>query len=121
MIDSILESTKKLFGLGEDCNSFDPDLVVFINAAFNILTQLGIGPIEGFRINGSDEVWESFTGNNVLLEMVKSYIFMRVRISFDPPSSATVMQAYKDQIQELEYRIYITANPIETFDASKDL
>lgn len=119
MMDSILKTIAKLFGYDDEYDHFNTDLIVFINTAFNFLTQLGIGPEEGFRIAGTDETWSDFTNDKILLEMVKSYVYMKVKLSFDPPSSGTVMQAYKDQLQELEYRIYIQANPVDTFETEK--
>lgn len=119
MTDSILKTIAKLLGFNDEYDCFNLDLIVFVNTAFNFLTQLGIGPDEGFRITGVDEVWSDFTNDKILLEMVKSYVYMKVKLSFDPPSSGTVMQAYKDQLQELEYRIYIQANPMDTFETEK--
>ena len=112
-LDSILRTIKKMIGLPlKDFGQFDLDLIVHINAAFNTLTQLGVGPVEGFTITGLDEVWEDFVTDQ-RLDMIKSYIYMKVRLAFDPPSSSTVIEAFNKQIAEFEWRLNVAVDPSE--------
>ena len=92
-MDSILTSIKKLLGIAEEYEHFDPDIVMYINSAFSVLTQLGVGPEEGFRIEDA------------------SIIYLKVRLAFDPPLSSAVMEAINRQISELEWRINVTVDP----------
>lgn len=105
MEDSILVTIKKLLGL--DCNytAFDTDIVVFINSAMMTLQQLGVGPVEGFTVTGAGETWADFLPSDTMLEGVKSYIFLCVKMVFDPPTSSFVMDAMKQQKEELEWRL----------------
>lgn len=110
MEESILESIKVL--LGPDCDSvFDQEIIIFINSALTTLTQLGIGPIEGFRITGDKEKWTDFIGNAINLEAIKQYIYTRVKIAFDPPTSSFVLSAYQDVCKELEWRLNVAVDP----------
>lgn len=104
-LESILDSVKKLLGLGEDYDCFDADLVLCVNSALAILCQLGVGPEEGFRITGSNECWEDFLGDDKRLEAVKSYVAEKVRSLFDPPLSSAVMEAKSRITGEMEWRI----------------
>lgn len=105
MEQSILTSTKKILGIAEDYTVFDLDIITHINTAFSTLTQLGVGPVDGFMIEGADEVWDDFIGNDLQLNSVKSYIFLRVRQLFDPPTTSYLIAAYDKQLQELEWRL----------------
>ncbi len=107
MNDSILDSTKKLLGLAPDDNSFDIDIVTHINTVFLILNQLGIGPKEGFAITGRSETWDTYLGNQSKLQCVKSYMALKVRNLFDPPSSTAVSQASAEALKELEFRMLV--------------
>lgn len=107
--DSILNTTKKLLGLGADYTPFDQDIVVHINTVFSILNQMGIGPEDGYAINGVNETWDnylSYSDNKKLLYSIKSYMYAKVRMLFDPPTSGSLMEALKNTISELEYRLY---------------
>lgn len=105
-MDSILNSIKKLLGSYEDDTNFDVDLIININTVLAILTQLGVGPSEGFSITGSTETWSDFIDPlMVSMEQIKTYIYLKVKLIFDPPMSSTVIEAYKRQIDELEWRI----------------
>lgn len=81
-----------------------------INSAFSVLTQLGVGPEAGFYIEDSEAVWSDFV-NDSRLEMIKTYVYLKVKLVFDPPSSSAVMEAINRQISELEWRINVTADP----------
>lgn len=99
-----------LVGDSED-DSFDKDLIILINSAFNTLTQLGVGSESGFRITkDGEEKWNDFTGDNILLEKVKAYIMLKVRVLFDPPTSSFVLEAYKKEIEEMEWRLNVTVD-----------
>lgn len=104
---SILDSIKKLLGIQIDENAFDNDIIIHINSVLAALTQMGIGPEEGYAISGSNEKWSDFVGNDKRLSSIKTYIYLKVRIIFDPPASSAIMDAYKQQIQEFEWRNYI--------------
>lgn len=115
-MESILTSIKVMLGIGEDYTQFDPELVLFINSAINKLIQLGVGPDEGFAITGIDETWEDLVDGKGNVEMAKEYVYLDVRTVFDPPSNAFVMSAFKEQQQELAWRLtvaYDINNPRE--------
>lgn len=97
-------------GYGTD---FDQDIITAINTVLSVLNQLGVGPEEGFRITGPDETWDQFltNSNQGQLEMVKDYIFLRVKVIFDPPTVGGVLNAYKEQIDELTWRINVAVDP----------
>ena len=90
-MDSILTSIKKLLGIAEEYEHFDPDIVMYINSAFSVLTQLGVGPEEGFRIEDASKTWSEFLYDDPRLEFVKTFIYLKVRLAFDPPLSSAVM------------------------------
>lgn len=108
-MESILTSVKKTLGIAEDYEHFDDDLIIHINSVFAILTQMGIGPKEGFSIESKINKWEEFTSNKLFLEPVKTYVGLKVRLIFDPPLSSAVMEAMKQMINELEWRLYTAA------------
>lgn len=107
---SILTSIKKLLGIEEEYTQFDPEITIFINSAFAILEQLGVGPVGGFSISDKTEKWVDYLGkdalgNQKLFEDVKEYVYLKVRLVFDPPTVAAVLDAMKEEIKELEWRI----------------
>lgn len=106
MSNSILQSTKKNLGLAENYTVFDEDVIMHINSVFSTLNQLGIGPLEGFAITDEDSVWEDFL-TDVRLNSVKSYVYLRVKLLFDPPTTSFVLEALKEQIKELEWRMQV--------------
>jgi hypothetical protein len=127
--DSILTNVKKIVGIVESDTSFDSDMIMHINSVFAVLTQLGIGPTEGFMIEDATPTWEDFLGirqqgqlqadgnvtylNEYLgapdkqLNMVKTYVYLRVRLLFDPPQTSFVIESLNKQIEELEVRLSI--------------
>lgn len=109
-MNSILTSIKKLLGIAEEYDHFDMDIIMHINSVFMILTQLGVGPSEGFVIDGADDEWNDFIDDAVKLEMVKSYVYLKVRLLFDPPDRSTVMDAMNRQISEFEWRLNVAAD-----------
>ena len=107
MDDSILNSIKKILGMPPEYDAFDTDLVIHINSVFGILAQLGVGPEGGFSISDNTTLWKAYLGDSKDLEMVKSYIALKVRLIFDPPTIGAVMDAMKEQIRELEWRLNV--------------
>lgn len=105
MNESILSSVKKTMGLAEDYTAFDADLVLYINGVLSDLHQIGIGPPQGFQITGKDEEWVQFTSNDMTQNNVKNYVSLRVRLLFDPPESSYAITSFKQQIEQLEWRI----------------
>jgi len=110
-MDSILTSIKKLLGIAEDYEHFDPDIIVHINSVFTILYQMGVGPENGFEISDKYATWSDFTSNETLLNSVKSYVYLKVRLLFDPPTVSAVSEATKNMISELEWRLNVEVDP----------
>lgn len=109
MDESILTSIKKLLGVPEDYEHFDQDIIMHINSVFMILNQLGVGPTEGFTITDKTAVWSDFISDNKKFESVKTYMYMKVRLLFDPPLSSAVMECINKVISELEWRLNVAA------------
>lgn len=110
MDDSILNSVKKVLGLAEDYNHFDFDVIVHINSVFMILNQMGVGP-EGFLIEDSTTTWNDFLQDSAKLESVKTYMYLKVRLMFDPPTSSVIMESMNRMISELEWRLNVAVDP----------
>ena len=110
MMDSILTSVKKLLGVGEEYTHFDDDIIMHINSVIFILTQIGIGPTEGFVITSKDQTWNDFLQGRINIESVKSYVYLKVRLLFDPPSNSFLVEAIERQISEYEWRLNITSS-----------
>lgn len=108
MDESILTSTKKRLGLTEENEQFDEDVIMDINTVLNILTQMGVGPQDGFSIADKNSKWEDFLGkDSPLLQMAKTYVFLRVKLLFDSITTpSAVIEAMTRQYQELEWRIH---------------
>lgn len=113
MNESILLSIKKLLGITSDDGAFDTDIIIHINTAFSVLNQLGVGPKEGFHISGLEEMWSEFLPTPHKLDSVKTYVYLKVKNIFDPPQSASIMQAYNETIKELEWRLNVAVDPGE--------
>jgi hypothetical protein len=105
MSDSILISTKKALGLEADYTDFDADIIMHINSVFSTLNQLGIGPDDGFVIEDAVAVWADFLALDLRFNAVKTYMYLRVRLIFDPPSTSYLIDAIKEQIKEQEWRL----------------
>lgn len=105
MEESILKSTKKILGLADDYTPFDLDVITHINSAFSILDQLGVGPAGGFFIEGEREEWSDFEVPPNQLNLIKTYMFLRVRMLFDPPTTSFLIDAMTKQLNEYEWRI----------------
>jgi hypothetical protein len=107
VIESILTSVKKNLGLDEDYTVFDSDITLYINGVFSTLHQLGIGPEDGFMIEDKTATWDDFTGGDVRYNMVRTYMYLRVRLLFDPPNTQYLVEALNNQIREHEWRMNI--------------
>lgn len=107
MRDSILESVQLARGIGLNNAPFDEAVITAINTALNELTQLGIGPADGFVITSEDETWEDFMGNDPRIHMAKTFVNHRVWLMFDPPQSSTMIDAIEKTIREIEWRLTI--------------
>ena len=112
-MESILTSIKKLLGIDEEYTHFDADIIMHINSVLMILTQLGVGPAEGFVIEDDTSTWVDFIpeANAAQLHAIKSYIFMKVKLIFDPPLSSSVIESMNRQIAEFEWRLNVAVDP----------
>lgn len=113
-MESILVSIKKMLGIEECYGHFDADIIMHINSVLSILTQIGVGPPGGFYIQSADEKWTDFLPDMSKLDMIKSYVYLKVRLLFDPPSSSAAMESYNRMISEFEWRIHVATDPVET-------
>lgn len=110
-MDSILTSIKKMLGIDADYSPFDMDIIMHINAVFVVLRQLGAGPEEGFSIAGNTETWSNYSTDTILLNIVRPYIYLKVRLAFDPPQASSAVESTKEMIAELEWRINVHVDP----------
>lgn len=105
--ESILDSIKKDLGIDPSCNDFDSNIINHINSAFMTLNQLGVGPEKGYRIKNNSNEWKEYFKEEDNIDAVKDYIYLKVKMIFDPPINGSVIESYKQQIQELEWRLMI--------------
>lgn len=111
--DSIVASIKKMLGLEDEYTPFDMDVITHINAAFMTLTQMGIGPKEGFMVDDYNQTWEQFLTNKVMLGGVKTWVYLQVKMMFDPPSNSILMDAMKQQADQILWRLNVQAESVE--------
>ena len=116
MEESILKTIKQLIGCPDDFEQFDLDLMIHINSAFAALTQLGVGPKEGYQITDSDNVWSEFEEDTQKSSLIKDYVYIKTRLLFDPPTSGSLMDSLKEQLKEMEWRLYIMYYPVSADD-----
>lgn len=109
-LDSILNSVKKMLGIQEDYEHFDQDIIMHINSVFMILNQIGVGPSKCFSISDSSSSWDEFKQGDETLESIKTYMYMKVRIMFDPPQNSVAMESINKVINELEFRLKVAAD-----------
>lgn len=107
--DSILTSTKIAMGVIPEYDSFDNQILMLINSAFSTLSQVGIGPDDGFSIDDDSTTWNEYLDGKRILNMVIQYVHIYVRLSFDPPQNSFAVQSMKDQLNELIWRINVQA------------
>lgn len=110
-MDSILQSIKKMLNVHEDDHSFDTDIIILINSTFVILNQIGVGPVNGFMITDATKTWNEFIpdADDISINSVKTYVYLKVRQVFDPPTSSSVMEAINKNVNELEWRLNVMA------------
>lgn len=108
--DNILATIKKLLGLSSDYTEFDTDIVLHINSVFSILQQLGVGPENGFKIVDGNETWASYINNDNQINDVITYVYLKVRSLFDPPTNSSILNAHQEMIKELEWRLNVAVD-----------
>lgn len=108
-MESILTSTKKLLGITEEYEHFDNDIITHINTVFLTLNQIGVGPTEGFFIEDKTAEWVDFIEDSSQFQAVKSYVYLKVKLIFDPPTSSAVIESMNRMIAELEWRLRLAA------------
>lgn len=119
MQDSILMTIRKLVCGDPYADHFDTDLLVHINACFSILNQLGVGPENGFVVTDETQSWSSYIADNYILNMVKTYVTLKVKKIFDPPLTSSVLEAMDKEISQLEWRLNVAVDPVKPTSASK--
>ncbi len=112
MEESILKSIKTSLGTDPEDNTFDVELISHINGALTIVNQLGVGPDDGFRITGPEQTWEDILDGRKDLELVKTVVYLRTKLVFDPPQNAFLVAAIEKQIEEYDWRIEANSIPI---------
>lgn len=115
-MESILTSIKKLLGIYEADTSFDVDIIMHINTVIMILRQMGIGPSEGFTVYDSNDTWDDYLSDSSLIESVKTYVALKVRLIFDPPASSAIIEAMNRTISELEWRLNVQVDYAKSFE-----
>lgn len=107
-MESILTSIKKMLNIAENYTNFDTDIIIHINSALMVLNQLGVGPSKGFVIKDESNTWKEFIPDDRIdIESIKSYVYMKVRLLFDPPSSSAAIASMEKLISEFEFRINV--------------
>lgn len=119
MQDSILMTIRKLVCGDPYADHFDTDLLVHINACFSILNQLGAGPEKGFVVTDETQNWSDYTADSTVLNLVKTYIALKVRLIFDPPLTSSVLEAMNKEISQLEWRLNVAVDPVKPTSTSK--
>lgn len=110
-MESILNSIKQMIGgIDETETAFDMDIMIHINSVFSDLNQMGVGPKETFSIVDDSTTWSEFTDDDALFNSVKTYVYLRVKLIFDPPASASVLSAMERQVDKLEWRLNVSAS-----------
>lgn len=107
MVDSILNSVKLAVNLTPDNPEFDSIIVMYINSAFATLSQIGVGPVKGFRIDDATTTWDDFLKGDDRFNSAKDYISMKVRLAFDPPGTSFHLSAMQEALKELEFRLNV--------------
>lgn len=109
MDDSILTSVKKALGPEEDYEHFDPEIIMHVNSVLATLTELGVGPANGFMIQDKTATWNDFISDDKLLNLVPTYVYLKVKLIFDPPTAGAVLEAMERQVSQYEWRINVAA------------
>ena len=116
MTDSILTSIKKLLGIVESDTSFDSELIMLINSALMVIMQEWYGMDHAFRIEDKTATWDDILGEDVDYEGIKQYIFLRVKLIFDPPNNSSVIEAMRKEMEDLEWRMYVWKDNVRIDD-----
>lgn len=119
-MESILISIKKLLGIDEEYKQFDVDIIIHINTVLMGLTQIGVGPEEGFAITDEYSTWEDFIGDKPYLNSVKSYMYLRVRSLFDPPLSSAALDSMKKLADEFEWRLQVAVENYKSMEKEEE-
>lgn len=106
-MDSILASIKERIGIAEGDNGFDTDVIDLINSAFADLNDIGVGPSEGFSITDDHDIWDDFVGDVRVLSSVKEFVYLTVRLTFDPPAQAALLTSMQNRLNKLEWRLNV--------------
>lgn len=120
-MESILTSIKKLIGIDEEYTQFDTDIIIHINSVLMVLTQLGVGPSEGFLISDEYSTWENFIGDKPYLNSVKTYVYLRVKLLFDPPLSSAAMDSLNKLANEFEWRIQVAVENNKSTEEEEEI
>lgn len=121
-MESILTSIKKMLGIAEEYTQFDTDIIIYINSVFTTLMQLGVGPSKGFYIEDDIAEWTDFIPDLTNIQAVKTYVFLKVKLLFDPASiGSSTLASYERQIQELEWRLNLIAETDDSGDSDETL
>lgn len=119
-MDSILTCIKQLLGIASDYTKFDSEIITHINSVMMTLAQLGVGPSKPFQITGSEETWVDFLGDKLdNFSGIKSYVFFKVKLMWDPPSSAAVLESMTKNINEFEWRLNVMAETPDNLDSDQ--
>lgn len=121
MTESILDSIKKVLNLAPDYTAFDQDVILYINSVFSDLNLLGVGPEQGFRIEDNSTLWSAFLGSDLRINNIKAYIYLKVRMLFDPPTLGYLISAMEKQIEELAWKINVQRESVAWVDPDPDL
>lgn len=108
-MESILKTIKKLLGISDEETHFDTDLIIHINSVFSTLHQIGVGPNKSFSIQDDKETWDNFIEDDSNFNDVRTYMYLKVKLLFDPPLNSNVMSSMERQISELEWRLSVDA------------
>lgn len=119
-MESILDSIKKMLGIGPDYTHFDTDIIIHINSVFMVLNQLGVGPSDPFVITNADQIWSDFLEEKTTVELCKSYMYLKVRLIFDPPTTGVLHEAMERQIKEFEWRLNVQVDPASESDPPEE-
>ena len=112
-MDSVLESVKKMLDIDPDYDAFDPELIIHINSALGVAKQVGVQLNPDFIIYDSSKTWSEVVQDPEAIPLVKSYIYLKVKLIFDPPNTGVLHEAMERQIQEFEWRLFVDADPVE--------
>ena len=106
-MDSILASIKERIGIAEDDNSFDTDIVDLINSAFADLNDIGVGPSDGYSISNKNDLWDDFSEDVRVLSSVKDFVYLTVKLTFDPPTQTSLLTSMENRLKKLEWRLNV--------------